>query len=29
LKAIGFFNMSAVSSLGAWLDPDNLPVLED
>jgi len=28
LKAIGLFNMSAVSSLGEWLDPDNLPVLE-
>ena len=29
LKTIGFFNMSAVSSLGEWLDPDNLQVLED
>ena len=27
-KAMGFFNMSAVSSPGGWLDPDNLPVLE-
>jgi len=26
-KAIGFFNMSAVSSMGEWLDPDNLPGL--
>ncbi len=29
LKTIGFFNMSAISNLGEWLDPDNLPVLED
>ncbi len=29
LKTIGFFNMSAVSNLGEWLNPDNLPVLED
>ena len=28
-KTNGFFNMSAVSSLGEWLDPDNLPVLEN
>jgi len=27
-KTIGFFNMSAVSSLGQWLDPDNLPEAE-
>jgi hypothetical protein len=26
LKPVGFFNMSAVSSQGQWLDPDNLPV---
>ena len=29
LRTIGFFYMSSVSSLGEWLDPDNLPVLED
>ncbi|MFC2113100.1 DUF4249 domain-containing protein [Bacteroidota bacterium] len=28
-KPLGFFNMSAVSSLGKWLDPDNLPVSEN
>lgn len=27
LKPIGFFNISAVSGLGGWLDPDNLPGL--
>lgn len=25
LKPIGFFNISAVQSMGQWLDPDNLP----
>ena len=25
LKPLGFFNMSAKSVLGAWLDPNNLP----
>lgn len=24
-EALGFFNISAVSSMGEWLDPDNLP----
>jgi hypothetical protein len=28
LKPLGFFNMSSVSSLGQWLDPENLPVAD-
>lgn len=29
VKAIGFFNLSAVSALGRKLDPDNLPPMEE
>ena len=28
-KAIGFFNISAVSSSSRFLDPDNLPPMEE
>ncbi len=29
IKAIGFFNVSAVSELGLWLDPNNLPPMRE